>query len=104
MIGLPASIQYLEFEKLYKIAEQPDYILDNPLKAKIDYDASIKFAVLTNVVDYAKNDLDLCDKAFIFAGRFEPEYAVAFTQLILKKAPDSCTLPSYQKLARKLGI
>lgn len=111
LIGVPASIEYISFKKLYDMAECPDVILADPKKAKVDYtkedgtpDPSIKYAVLTNVVEYAKNDLDLCERAFQFASRFEPEYVVAFSSLILEKAPESCTCPTYIKLRNKLGI
>jgi hypothetical protein len=104
LIGVPASTEWIQFKQLYDIAETPDVILADVNAAKIDYDPSIKFAVLTNVVNYAKENLDLCELAFQFAARFEPEYTVAFSNLILEKAPESCTCPTYVKLHKTMGI
>lgn len=103
LIGVPAMREWVAFKRLYEVAETPDVILADPMAAKTDYDPSIKYAVLTSVVDYAHADFDLCEKAFQFAARFEPEYMVAFTSLILDKNGEAAACPTYLKIQKRLG-
>lgn len=103
LIGVPAMREWVAFKRLYEVAETPDVILADPMGAKIDYEPSIKYAVLTSVVDYAKNDFDLCEKAFQFASRFEPEYMVAFSNLILEKKGEAAACPTFLKIQKRIG-
>ena len=113
LIGVPGSIEYIGFKRLYEKAETPDVILKDPAKAKVDYvdeygnpEPSVKYAVLTNVVNYVKDrkDMNLADKAFQFASRFDPEYIMAMSSLLLEKFPDSVACPTYLDLRKLYAI
>ena len=104
MIGVPASIQYKAFIDLYKEAETPDQIVADPDNARIDYEPSVLFAVTTGLIEYAKDDTDLCDKVYQYAMRLPAEYKATILAMMSEKNPESCVCPSYKKLSKLAEI
>ena len=104
MIGVPASIQYKAFIDLYKEAETPDQILADVENARIDYEPSVLYAVTTGLIEYAKDDTDLCEKVYQYAMRLPAEYKATILAMMSDKNPESCVCPSYAKLSKLAEI
>jgi len=99
LIGVPASIEYRQFLKLYETLPMPDAVLKNPKGFdSSSIEPSVLYALIQSVVRYAKDDLDDCEKAFQFFSTLNPEFRNAGATSLIQKNADAVLCKSYMKI------